>query len=64
MKITKEQQARRIEVAKIKTALSEAIPVDVEITSILLALADTTREFTSLLICKFEEDESEGDDET
>ena len=57
MKITKEQQARRVEVAKVKSALTDAIPVNVEITSILLALADMTREFTSLLIRKFEEAE-------
>jgi len=63
MKITKEQQARRVEVAKVKSALTDAIPVNVEITSILLALADMTREFTSLLIRKFEEDEQESGEE-
>lgn len=44
------QQARRIEVGIIRTAIEEAIPVDVEVTSILLALADLTRSYTSLLI--------------
>lgn len=50
MQITPAQQARRIEVGKIRTAIEEAIPVDVEVTSILLALADLTRSYTSLLI--------------
>lgn len=49
------QQARRIEVGKIRTAIEEAIPVDVEVTSILLALADVTRSYTSLLIRLLEE---------
>lgn len=49
------QQARRIEVSEIRTAIEKAIPVDVEVTSILLALADLTRSYTSLLIRLLEE---------
>jgi hypothetical protein len=45
------------EVAKIKTAISEAIPANVEIASIVLALADMTREFTTMLVRILEEDE-------
>lgn len=53
------QQARRIEVCKIRTAIEEAIPVDVEVTSILLALADVTRSYTSLLIRLLEAEPAE-----
>ena len=63
MRITEVQQARRVEVSKVKSAIANAIPVDVEITSILLALADMSREFTSLLVRNFEEDEQESGEE-
>jgi hypothetical protein len=59
MKITKAEQQRRVEVAMVKSAISEAIPAGVELTSILLALADATREYTSLLIRAFEVDDQE-----
>ena len=56
MKNFEQQKARRIEVSKITMAIDEAIPLDVDITSILLALADLTRKFTSVLISKLEDD--------
>lgn len=56
MKNFEQQKARRIEVSKITMAIDEVIPLDVDITSILLALADLTRKFTSVLISKLEDD--------
>ena len=55
MKNFEQQKARRIEVSKITMAIDEAIPLDVDITSILLALADLTRKFTSVRISKLED---------
>lgn len=59
MQITPAQQKRHVEVAEIRTALELAIPPEVEVTSILLALADLTRSYTSLLIRLLEDEPDE-----
>lgn len=58
-------QKRRIEITKIKTAIDAAIPVGVgvDISNIIVALSDVTRDMANLLSSQCEVEEVKSDDD-